>query len=147
MTKYISFFTKAEEQEIVQAIRKAEQETSAEIRVHLEDEMHADNAQERVIELFYNLAMDKTAQQNGVLFYFSLKDKVFAIYGDRGIDRKVPNDFWLTIKDGISNSFKQQDYLNGIINGINQVGIALKNHFPYDKNTDQNELSDEISKS
>ena len=147
MTKYISFFTKAEEQEIVQAIRKAEQETSAEIRVHLEDEMHADNAQERVIELFYNLAMDKTAQQNGVLFYFSLKDKVFAIYGDRGIDRKVPNDFWLIIKDGISNSFKQQDYLNGIINGINQVGIALKNHFPYDKNTDQNELSDEISKS
>jgi len=147
MTKYISFFTKAEEQEIVQAIRKAEQETSAEIRVHLEDEMHADNAQERVIELFYNLAMDKTAQQNGVLFYFSLKDKVFAIYGDRGIDRKVPNDFWLTIKDGISNSFKQQDYLNGIINGINQVGIALKNHFPYDKNTDQNELSDEISNS
>ncbi len=147
MTKYISFFTKAEEQEIVQAIRKAEQETSAEIRVHLEDEMHADNAQERVIELFYELEMDKTAQQNGVLFYFSLKDKVFAIYGDRGIDRKVPNDFWLTIKDGISNSFKQQDYLNGIINGINQVGIALKNHFPYDKNTDQNELSDEISKS
>ena len=147
MTKYISFFTKAEEQEIVQAIRKAEQETSAEIRVHLEDKMHADNAQERVIELFYELEMNKTAQQNGVLFYFSLQNKVFAIYGDRGIDRKVPLDFWQHITSGIVHSFKQGEYLDGLIKGIETVGKSLKQYFPYDKNTDQNELSDEISKS
>lgn len=147
MSKYISFFTATEEQQIVQAIQEAEKNTSAEIRVHLENEMPHSNAQERVIELFYELEMDKTAQQNGVLFYFSLQNKVFAIYGDRGIDHKVPLDFWQHITTGIVRSFKQKQYLDGLIKGIETVGKSLKQYFPYDKNTDQNELSDEISKS
>jgi uncharacterized membrane protein len=37
--------------------------------------------------------MDTTQERNGVIIYIAAKSKQFAIYGDKGINDKVANDF------------------------------------------------------
>ena len=147
MTAYSSFFTKEEEQDIVNAIRQAEQNTSAEIRVHLENKIpEGTTLKERALHTFYTIGMDKTAQRNGVLFYFAIQNRQFLVFGDHGIDKKVPGNFWVTIKDTVLSAFQKKAYKNGLIAGITKVGSALKTYSPHEA-TDINELSDEISKS
>ncbi len=138
------FFSEAEEAEIVNAIIKAEENTSGEIRVHLEG--HTDlPAFDRAKEVFFDLNMDKTAERNGVLFYLAIEDKSFVIIGDEGINQKVEADFWDCIKDTVIEHFKLADFKTGLINGILRSGEKLKTYFPYQKD-DTNELPNEISK-
>jgi uncharacterized membrane protein len=131
MSKVEDFLSKEEEQEIVEAIRVAEKNTSGEIRVH--------------IEVFQELKMHETQQQNGVLFYFAVEDKSFAICGDKGINDLVANDFWDCTKDKMVEQFKAKNFKQGIVDGILNAGEQLKKYFPWSED-DTNELSNEISK-
>jgi uncharacterized membrane protein len=138
-----TFFSDAEKQELVAAIRKAEQRTSGEIRLHLEEKCKGD-AFERALVLFKKLKMDKTAARNGVLFYLATGDKKFAIVADAGINDKVPANFWDGIKNRMQQAFKQGDFLAGVAGGLQEAGEQLETHFPFLR-TDSNELSDDIS--
>jgi len=89
--------------------------------------------------------MHKTKLRNGVLFYLSLKDHKFAILGDVGINVKVPENFWDTIKEAMLVEFKEGRLTEGLVKGIGMAGEQLSAHFPFDPNPDTNELSDEIS--
>ena len=93
MSKIEDFLTKLEEQEIVEAIGKAEKNTSGEIRVHIEETSDKPPI-ERAKEVFSSLEMYKTEAKNGVLFYVGVANKGFAILGDEGINAKVSEDFW-----------------------------------------------------
>ena len=137
------FFTKEEQQNIVAAIKKAELNTSGEIRVHIENHCK-EEALERAAEVFYDLKMNRTAARNGILFYLAVKDHKFAIIGDEGINREVEHDFWNDIKDEMISNFKENKFAEGLIAGILKCGDKLKKYFPY-QNDDVNELSDEIS--
>lgn len=144
MSNIEDFLSTEEEQEIIEAIRKAEQNTSGEIRVHLE--RHASNDPfQRATEVFHYLKMDNTKLQNGVLIYVAIEDKTFVIYGDKGINDVVPNDFWNTTKDIIQGHFKSGRFKRGLIKGVLMAGEQLEQHFPWDHG-DKNELSDTISK-
>ena len=145
MSKVESFLTPAEEQEIVQAICVAERNTSGEIRVHLEKNTSI-NAITRAKEVFIELGMNKTKDANGVLIYVAVENKLFAICGDSGIDKVVPNDFWDKTKTTIANSFQRSKFKQGLIDGILLAGEQLKQYFPYDNQNDINELPNEISK-
>lgn len=138
------FLTKQEEEEIVEAIRSAEKQTSGEIRVHIENKSPGDIF-DRAMDVFHELKMDKTKQQNGVLIYVAVKDRNFIIYGDNGINNVVPPHFWESTKDEIVAEFKKGNYKQGLINGILKAGEQLKKHFPY-KESEGNQLSDDISK-
>ncbi len=138
------FLNPQEEKQIVEAIRKAEKNTSGEIRVHLEKNSTSDGKQ-RAIEVFNELGMQHTVQKNGVLFYVDVDNKVFVVLGDEGINKVVPPDFWDSIKNKVIDSFKNRKYAQGLIDGIEEVGEKLKKYFPYQQN-DINELPDEISK-
>ena len=144
MSKVEDFLTKDEEQEIVEAIRVAEKNTSGEIRVHLEKETKT-TAIIRAKEVFNELEMYNTKDANGVLIYVAVKSKQFAICGDKGINVVVPNDFWESTKDVISNHFKKGDFKHGLVDGILKAGEQLQKYFPY-QDDDTNELSNEISK-
>lgn len=144
MSKVEDFLTAIEEQEIIAAIVAAEKNTSGEIRVHIEATSTVAPYQ-RAQEVFHLLKMDTTKAENGVLFYFAVADKKFAIYGDRGIDQVVPKDFWDTTKNAIQSAFAQGNFKQGIINGVGMAGKELETHFPWLHN-DTNELSNEISK-
>lgn len=144
MSKVEAFLTKEEEQEIVSAIRIAEKNTSGEIRVHIEASADKDHY-ERALEVFHLLEMNATKDANGVLIYVAVKDKKFVIYGDKGINEVVSKDFWNNTKDVIQNHFINDNFKQGLIDGILSSGEELKHHFPYQQD-DIDELSNDISK-
>lgn len=138
------FLSKEEEQEIVEAIRLAEKNTSGEIRVHLEQTTTLD-AYDRALAVFQELKMDETELKNGVLIYLAIKDRTFVICGDQGINDVVPNDFWDCTRDIMATQFKAGNFKQGLIDGILRAGEQLQQYFPW-KEGDTNELSNEISK-
>ena len=138
------FLTSKEEEEIVEAIRVAESDTSGEIRVHIEQNCDID-VYERSLEVFHILKMDNTKQQNGVLIYVAVDNKSFVIFGDQGINNVVNTNFWDSTRDKIASQFKAGDFKQGIIDGIKEAGIVLSNHFPW-YHGDRNELDNSISK-
>ena len=144
MSKVEDFLSHEEEQEIIDAIRTAELNTSGEIRVHIEKTSKTD-AFNRALEVFHYLKMDNTKELNGVLFYVAVADKTFVIYGDKGINDVVPNNFWDSTKDIMQSHFKSGNFKQGLVEGILKAGKELEKHFPWEHG-DINELSDEISK-
>ncbi|MGB0892239.1 MAG: TPM domain-containing protein [Flavobacteriaceae bacterium] len=144
MSKVEDFLTAQEEQEIIAAIRVAEKNTSGEIRVHIEASSEKD-VFERSLEVFHLLKMHNTKEQNAVLIYVAVHDKQFVIYGDDGINKVVPKNFWDTTKNAMQNHFKNGDFKQAIVDGILKAGEELKVHFPWQID-DEDELSNEISK-
>lgn len=144
MSKVEAFLTQEEEQEIVEAIRMAEKETSGEIRIHLEKTTSIAHY-DRALEVFHMLKMDQTELKNGVLIYLAIKDKKFVICGDKGINDLVDDRFWDSTKEVMSDHFKTGNFKQGLIDGITMAGEQLQKYFPCLEN-DTNELSNEISK-
>jgi uncharacterized membrane protein len=141
--KASTFFTRDQQEKIKEAIKKAEEETSGEIRVHIETRFRG-NVLDRAAWIFKRLGMHATENHNGVLIYLAINNKEFAIIGDGGINAKVPDTFWDNTKEVISKNFKKGDFAEGLIEGIEMAGKQLKEHFPFMKD-DINELPDDIS--
>ncbi|MVM29351.1 TPM domain-containing protein [Spirosoma sp. HMF4905] len=137
-------FTPDEQHRIVESIRQAEKATSGEIRVHVEAHCSNTDPVQRAIEVFAQLGMHQTKDQNGVLFYVAYTDRKFAVVGDQGIDAKVPADFWESTKNLLRNHFAKGAYAEGLSQGIERAGQQLKQYFPY-ASDDTNELADDIS--
>ena len=137
------FLGKENEILITKAIEKAEHQTSGEIRVHLENKC-GEEVLDRAAWLFKKLKMHETKDRNGVLIYLSINDRKFAIIGDAGINKVVPEGFWNENKEMMISHFKNGEFAIGLIKGIEKAGEQLKQFFPYQGN-DVNELSDEIS--
>lgn len=140
---FSEFFSQSQRELLQKKIEEAERETSGEIRVHIENHCKED-VFSRGVELFHKLHMHETNLHNGVLFYLAVKDRKFAIIGDKGIDQKVPDGFWESIKTEMSLKFKEGKFAEGLAEAIIKAGMQLKDHFPYHSD-DKNELSDEIS--
>lgn len=139
------FFTKEDEARIVAAVKDAENRTSGEIRVHLENHTDEPNL-EHAKHIFEKVGMTNTELRNGVLFYLAVQDHQFSIIGDKGINEAVPTDFWDKIRDTMQEHFKKHEFTEGLVRGIEMAGKALKAYFPV-SGDDTNELPDEISKS
>jgi uncharacterized membrane protein len=135
--------SEAEETLVVEAISKAEKKTSGEIRIHLCAKTGHDVMKEAERQ-FRRLGMDRTELRNGVLIYVAIQSHRFAILGDKGINDKVPANFWESTRDAMSSAFREQKFADGLIAGITEAGEQLKAHFPIQED-DQNELSNEIS--
>ena len=144
MSKVEDFLSVKEEEEIVDAIRQAERNTSGEIRVHIERSSNISHYN-RALEVFRLLKMHNTKEENAVLLYLAVDDHKFVIYGDKGIDAVVPDNFWNSTKNLIQNHFKVGAFKEGIIEGVLEVGEKLKMYFLWDEN-DVNELPNEVSK-
>ncbi|MBE6247588.1 MAG: TPM domain-containing protein [Bacteroidales bacterium] len=129
--------------QIEQAIKEAELYTSGEIRVHIESKCTSDPLQ-RAVYIFNYLKMYNTQARNGVLIYVAVESRKFAIIGDAGINKAVPDNFWDSIKEGMGAAFSQGKYVEGLANAIKVAGESLKQYFPY-RNDDINEQPDEIS--
>lgn len=137
------FFSKPDQEDIRQAIMNAELDTSGEIRVHIENSCSGD-VMDRAAFLFKQLGMTRTELRNGVLIYLAVSNRRFAILGDTGINKVVPENFWADIKANMIDHFREDRFTEGLIEAIGAAGTQLKQHFPC-KRDDVNELSDEIS--
>jgi len=138
------FFTEDEQQKIVEEIRQAEEQTSGEIRVHL-DRHSAGDVLKKAQKIFYQLWMARTRERNGVLIYLATDHRKFAIVGDEGIHRVVPENYWEEVKEEMQKHFREDKFLAGLCRAIQQIGEKLRAHFPAEKRG-VNELPDEISK-
>ena len=143
MDALTGFLTPDQQDQIIRAIRDAENSTSGEIRLHIEDHTRKDPML-RAQEVFHKLGMNKTKMRNAVLIYIALKDHKLAIIGDKAMDEYVGNNFWINERDLLVEYFTREQYTEGIVKAIELIGIQLKKYFPYETN-DRNELSDDIS--
>ena len=137
------FFTPAEETRLLTAIRAAEQRTSAEIRLHVENSSGGD-VMARARLQFQRLGMERTAARNGVLFYLAVREHRFAVVGDEGVDRVVGAAFWNSLRDRLAESFQRGDFAAALAEAITATGDELKRFFPATAG-DRNELPDTIS--
>ena len=143
MSRALDFFTPTQRDQIKDAIRKAEEMTSGEIRVHLENHVLVD-VLDRAAYIFEQLNMHKTRGRNAVLIYMAVKDGKLAILGDAAIHEVLGSDYWNNTRDLMLNYFNEGDFICGVEKAVEDIGQKLKEHFPIDP-SDVNELMNEVS--
>lgn len=132
---------------IEHAIATSETTHTGEIRFAVEGALDGaplfggQSARERAIELFAQMGVWDTEQNNGVLIYLLLADRDVEIVADRGIDAKVGQDAWEAICRAMEASFRRGDFETGVIEGIAAVTQHLVKHFPA-PGAGRNELPD-----
>ena len=141
--KLNEFFTADDQSQITSAIPNAESRTSGEIRVRVERSA-GDDPMGVARRAFEELGMRNTELRNGVLFVIAVEDRKFVILGDDGINEKVPDDFWESVRDVVISHFKKGEFAKGLAEGIALAGEQLSKYFPCQKD-DVNELPDAIS--
>lgn len=138
------YFSHDEQQAILEGIRQAETKTSGEIRIYVEDRCRYVDPLDRAAEIFWGLKMDMTKDRNGVLVYVAMRDHQFAVLADQGIHEKVGQEFWNREVEQMKEHFRKSAPAEAILSVVKDVGAALQSHFPYDRDTDKNELPDDI---
>lgn len=142
--KQKSLFSEQENKTIVEAIRNAEKRTSGEVRVYMESKCKYVLPLDRAAEIFYSLKMEQTAERNAVLVYVAVKDQQLALFADQGIHAKTGQEFWNDKVKLMLTQFNKNNYAAGIETVVREIGEALYEHFPYNGDTDKNELPDDI---
>ncbi len=139
-----AFFTAAQQEVIVNAIREAERTTSGEVRVFVESKNYLVHTMDRAREIFFQLKMQETEHRNAVLLYVAVQHRELALFADEGIYQATGAAYWdAAVKDMIAR-FTKEDISAGIARCVLQIGRTLQEKFPYEKDTDRNELPDEI---
>lgn len=132
---------------IEQAIKASETAHLGEIRFAVEDALDGTplfkgvSARQRAIDVFAQLRIWDTEDNNGVLIYLLLADRDVEIVADRGIHAKVGAQEWEKICRTMETAFKQANYEDGVVSGIQAVARHLIEHFPA-AGAGQNELPD-----
>ncbi|MBK6378349.1 MAG: TPM domain-containing protein [Chitinophagaceae bacterium] len=138
------FFSAKDKEQIVQAIRLAEKETSGEIRIYIESKNAYMDAIDRAAEIFFKLKMQETEHRNAVLLYIAMDHHELALFADEGIYQKAGKEYWDNAVKNMLSQFTKENISNGIEQCIAQIGQTLKEKFPYIPTEDKNELPDEI---
>ncbi len=123
-------FTKhVQHDQIVAAIRDAEQKTSGQIRVSISPR-HVDEPVTAAQVEFMRLGMNQSPEKNGVLIFVAPRSHKFAVIGDEGVHAKCGDEFWRTLADAMSGYFRKGEFTPGIIHGVQKAGDLLAAHFP-----------------
>ena len=138
-----NFLTNTEMASLVEAIKTAENDSTGEIRIHIDSTSEDHNA-EIAFEVFKTLCKDKTAEKNAVLFHVNFEQKYLTIIGDEGINNCVHQNFWDVMHDYITSEFAKGNFHKALKSSVLKTGIELKKHFPI-KGENPNELSNEIT--
>ena len=137
------FLSRLDHNRVAGAIARAEQKTSAHIRVHV-THRRPDDLEGRAKHRFELLGMTRTRHRNGVLIYIAPKVRRFQILGDVGVHKKCGDDFWKQTAAAMEAHFRKSQFTDGIIAGIERVGEVLAMHFPKEA-VEGNELADEVT--
>jgi uncharacterized membrane protein len=132
-----------DQRRIHDAIESAERRTSGEICVSVAP-LFWGKIEKAADKAFVRLGMTRTKDRNGVLFFVVPARRKFVVLGDRGIHERVGQEFWDTVVAAVAEEFKAGDFTTGLVKGIEQVGDQLAVHFPFERVTDKNELSNEV---
>ena len=114
---------------IIAAIRAAEQKTSGQIRVSISPKHIDDPVAAAQIE-FMRLGMNETRERNGVLIFVAPRSHKFAVIGDEAVHAKCGDEFWRKLVDAMCGYFRKSEFTPGIIHGVQKAGELLAEHFP-----------------
>ncbi len=138
-----SFLSESQMTSLIEAIWEAENQSSGEIRVHIDSTTLEHNAAV-AFAAFTKLEMHQTKERNAVLFHVNFEQKYLTIIGDEGIHKKVKQQFWDRLHDEITTGFASGQYYLALKDAVLKTGQELKNHFPI-VGENPNELPNEIT--
>ena len=131
---------------IEQAISDSEKTHAGEIRFIVEAGLHPleilrkKTPKKRALELFGNLNIWDTEQNNSVLIYLLLVDKDVEIVADRGINKHVGHVGWEKICQNMESLFRKGEFEAGVLQGIKEISAELAQHYPL-TGVSKNEIS------
>lgn len=128
---------------IADAITAAERHTTGEICVHVTPKCRG-NVLKRAVKTFNRLHLYTTKRRNAVLIFVAYEARKFAILGDRGINKVVPEGFWDEESEVLGTYLKAGRPVDGLCEVIAHIGDRLSAYFPGVRD-DENELSNEVS--
>lgn len=135
--------------QLTNQISFSEQQHNGQIRFVIESNLatadlcHHVTARQRAQYWFAHLGVWNTTQRNGILVYVLFADRAVEILADRGINGCVPVEKWQYICGNIIKSFQQQQYVEGLQLGLEELTRLLAQYFPPQPFT-INELPDEV---
>ncbi|MGZ4966988.1 MAG: TPM domain-containing protein, partial [Chthoniobacterales bacterium] len=80
-----------------------------------------------------------TAERNAVLILVAPRAQKFAVVGDEGVHKKCGEEFWQRLIATMREHFKREAFTDALVEGIQNVGALLAEHFPR-RSSDRNEL-------
>lgn len=131
---------------IEQAIARSETQHRGEVRFAVEAALDASgvvagqSARARAIEVFSQLGVWDTEDNNGVLIYLLLADRDVEIVADRGIDALVGAQEWEAICRAMEAALRRREFEPAVLGAIEAVTRLLARHFP-PRAGDRNELA------
>lgn len=96
---------------------------------------------DRAREVFAARGIWNTEENNGVLVYVLLADRIVEIVADRGIDAHVASEAWTSIARTIEEHFRAGRFQEGACAGVRSISALLAQHFPA-SGANANELPD-----
>jgi uncharacterized membrane protein len=133
---------------IAEAIRQGETRHSGEIRFAVESALdlppllHGQSPRERACEVFAQLRVWDTAENNGVLIYLLLADRQVEIVADRGVHARVGAGGWEAICQRMEGELRAGRFEAGVLEGIHAVTEILVREYPA-SGPNTNELPDQ----
>ena len=118
------------------AIRETEARHAGEIRFAVETaldmaELVEDlSSRRRAMQVFGQLGVWDTAQNNGVLVYLLLADHVVEIVADRGLAARISQSEWDGVCREMEQHYRARRFSEGSVAGVYAIGGLLARHFP-----------------
>ncbi|MEP1034135.1 hypothetical protein [Ekhidna sp.] len=113
-------------------------------RLIVSDERALEMVSLRAKEAFLNEKIYDTHEHVGILIYISRLEHIVLVIGDEGINEKVKKEDWENVVALITDGLKRKQIGDGLVNGINLCKNLLITNGFVRKDTDTNELSDEL---
>jgi putative membrane protein len=102
-----------------------------------------ETVKERALRVFYERGLYRTRDATGILIFISLLERIVWIMGDRGINEKIPAQFWNERAQDLTRGIKVMEHGRAVQDTIRRCGDELAKFFPR-RPDDVNELPDEV---
>ncbi|GAC1610549.1 MAG: TPM domain-containing protein [Aquirhabdus sp.] len=131
---------------IEEAVSNAEVGHAGEIRVVIEGHLPLGTAlyqgtTGRARDLFASLRVWDTAMNSGILLYINLCEHRVEIVADRGVNAKIEPSRWQTICQAVTTKLSAEEYQQGVVLGIEMIGVTLTEYYKVLESEAGNELS------
>jgi putative membrane protein len=103
----------------------------------------AEAVRDRALRAFYENGLHRTREETGILIFISTLERKVWILGDRGINGRIPPDFWQALAGELAAGLRAGRAADTLCRVIAGCGSELARHFPR-RADDRNELSDEV---
>jgi uncharacterized membrane protein len=144
------FLGKKEIERINASVTAAEKNTAGEIKILVVQNSSSfsgktpeERAEIRGNEEFFELGLDHTKDNTGILIMISLDERRVVVRAGKAINDHYDQKTWQGIVDTVISGIKDGSPEKGICESVMKVGKILSRHFPI-RPDDINEIPDEI---